>query len=56
MTEAIKRAEREAGLAMMSEMARADGQVTLAADRNYQERTFIEGLRALGVIPLVAEY
>lgn len=56
VTEAIKRAEREAGLAMMREMARPGGQVTLAADRNYQERTFIEGLRALGVIPLVAEY
>ena len=56
VTEAIKRAEREAGLAMMSEIARCDGPVTLAADRNYQQRTFLEGLRALGVIPLVAEY
>ena len=35
MTEAIKRAEREAGLAMMSKLARADGPVTLAAE--YQE-------------------
>ena len=56
MTEAIKRAEREAALAMMSTMARRNGPVTVAADRNYQERTFIEGLRSLGVIPLVAEY
>ncbi len=56
VTEAIKRAEREAGLAMMSAMARRGGPVTLAADRNYQERTFIEGLRGLGVIPLIAEY
>ena len=48
VTEAIKRAEREAGLAMMSEIARPGGQVTLAADRNYQERTFLEGLRAGG--------
>jgi transposase len=56
VTEAIKRAEREAALAMIQTMARGDGAVTLAADRNYQERTFIEGLRALEVIPLIAEY
>ena len=56
VTEAIKRAEREAGLAMMSEMARPDQPVSLAADTSYQERKFIEGLRGLGVIPLVAEY
>lgn len=56
VTEAIKRAEREAALAMMSEGARRDGHVSLAADRNYQERSFMEGLRGLGVIPRVAEY
>lgn len=56
VTEAIKRAEREAGLAMMSSIATAGRPVTLAADTNYQERKFIAGLRALGVIPLVAEY
>jgi len=56
VTEAIKRAEREAGLAMMSRIARPDGPMTLAAETNYQERTFIAGLRGLGVIPLVAEY
>jgi Transposase DDE domain len=56
VTEAIKRAEREAALAMMSERARRDGHVSLAADRNYQERSFMEGLRGLGVIPRVAEY
>jgi transposase len=56
VTEAIKRAEREAGLAMMSQMARPDQPVSLAADTSYQERKFIEGLRGLGVIPLVAEY
>ena len=56
VTEAIKRAEREAGLAMMAKIALPNRQMTLAADTNYQERTFIEGLRALGVTPLVAEY
>lgn len=56
VTEAIKRAEREAGLTMMGQIASRDRPVTLAADRNYQERTFIAGLRQLGVIPLIAEY
>ena len=56
VTEAIKRAEREAGLAMIRKIARAEGGATLAADTGYQERTFVEGLRALGVIPFVAEY
>jgi transposase len=56
VTEAIKRAEREAGLMMMSKLVAPDGRATVAADTGYQERTFIEGLRALGVIPLVAEY
>jgi len=56
VSEAIKRAEREAGLAMMSKIAVGDRLRTLAADRNYQERTFIAGLRGMGVVPLVAEY
>ena len=56
VTEAIKRAEREAGLSMMGQIATRDRPTTLAADRNYQERTFIAGLRELGVIPLIAEY
>jgi len=56
VTEAIKRAEREAGLAMMSKIAVGERPRTLAADRNYQERTFIAGLRGMGVVPLVAEY
>ncbi len=56
VTEAIKRAEREAGLEMMGKIASRDRPTTLAADRNYQERTFVAGLRQLGVIPLIAEY
>ena len=56
VTEAIKRAEREAALAMMSQIAPRERTVTLAADRNYQERKFVAGLRELGVVPLVAEY
>jgi hypothetical protein len=56
VTEAIKRAERQAGLRMMGQIAARDRPMTLAADRNYQERTFIAGLREMGVVPLIAEY
>jgi transposase len=56
VTRAGRRAEREAGLAMMSAISGSGRQITLAADKAYQEEKFIKGLRALGVIPLVAEY
>ncbi len=56
VTEVIKRAEREAGLRMMGAVTSRDRSTTLAADRNYQERTFIAGLRELRVVPLIAEY
>jgi len=56
VTEATKRAEREAGLKMMAQMAPGDQAITLAADTAYQEKTFIQGLRELGVVPMVAEY
>lgn len=64
-TQASKKAEREAGLKMMKEMlqrrkkkqqADCKRDITLGADKGYQEETFIEGLRSLKVIPHVAEY
>ena len=35
---------------------RADPRITLGADKLYQERKFIEGLRQRRVVPHVAEY
>lgn len=48
-------AEREAALVMLDERGRRPG-ITLGADKLYQEREFIAGLRRRGVIPHVAEY
>jgi transposase len=56
LTEAGKKAEWEAALAMMSMLATGNKEITVGADKGYQDETCIEGLRALGVIPLVAEY
>jgi transposase len=56
LTEAGKKAEWEAALAMMSVLAAGNKEITVGADKGYQDETCIEGLRALGVIPLVAEY
>ena len=48
-------AERETALAMLDARGRRPG-ITLGADKLYQEREFIAGLRRRGVIPHVAEY
>jgi transposase len=58
VTEAGTRAEREAALAMMKQWRRRNPgkAITLGADKGYQEERFIAGLRALRVIPHVAEY
>jgi len=62
-TQSSTTAEREAALAMLDEMdlrpekiPRADPRITLGADKLYQERKFIEGLRQRRVVPQVAEY
>jgi len=62
-TQSSTTAEREAALAMLDEMGlrpakipRADRQITLGADKLYQEQKFIEGLRQRQIIPHVAEY
>lgn len=56
LTEAGKKAEWEAALSMLSTMAPRSREITVAADKAYQEQSCIEGLRALGVVPLIAEY
>jgi transposase len=60
-TQSSKKAEREAGLKMMQRMVgrkkrKQSQEITLGADKGYQEETFVEGLRGLEVIPHVAEY
>jgi transposase len=59
-TQASKKAEGEAGLKMMRrwvERKKRPGQeLTLGADKAYQEKNFVQGLRALAVVPHVAEY
>jgi transposase len=65
VTESGKRAEREAALQMVQsiiENLRAKGrnapgqEITVGGDKGYQAEKFIKGLRALGVIPHIAEY
>jgi transposase len=56
VTQSGNAAEREACLAMLASMQRGRGEITLAADKQYQEPTFIEALRKRGVVPHVAEY
>ena len=53
LTEASGYAEREAALAMLDRSASAGA--TLGADRGYDTRDFVAGLRARGVTPYVAQ-
>ena len=62
-TQSSTSAEREAALAMLDQMGRSPGRVneqtraiTLGADKLYQEKEFIAGLRQRKVAPHVAEY
>lgn len=54
-TQSGNAAERQAALAMIGRL-RGERGITLGADKSYQEREFIEALRAQGVTPHVAEY
>ena len=56
VTESTTRAEREAALKMLQQLQPEGDRVTLGADKGYQERHFIENLRALKIRPHVAEY
>jgi transposase len=59
VTESGTRAEREAALEMVKRLRRGQEEkksMTLGADKAYQEERFIKGLRALQVVPHIAEY
>ena len=54
LTQASGYAEWEAGLEMVEAVAR-HGRVTLGGDRGYDVLRFVEGARALGVTPHLAQ-
>ncbi len=54
LTQADGHAERSAALAMLEDLP-AGPRVTLAADKGYDTQDFVEGCRALGVTPHVAQ-
>jgi len=56
VTEAGRRAELDAALAMLGAIAPRPREITVAADKGYQDEKCITGMRALGVVPLVAEF
>jgi len=56
VTEAGRRAELDAALAMLGAIAGGRREITVAADKGYQDEKCITGMRALRVIPLVAEF
>jgi transposase len=56
VTEAGRRAELDAALAMVGAMVGCQREITVAADKGYQDEKCITGMRALGVVPLVAEF
>lgn len=53
LTQADGFAEREAALEMVSELP--GGRATLGADKGYDDRLFVDGLRASGVTPHVSQ-
>ncbi len=55
VTQAGTRAEREAALVLLDQH-RSQKRRTLGADKQYQERQFVEALRARNIVPHVAEY
>ena len=55
-TQSSTTAEREATLQMLDEMERGDKVVTLGADKQYQDPTFVRELRQRQVVPHIAEY
>lgn len=55
VTQAGTRAEREAALVLLDRAARGRRR-TLGADKQYQERQFVEALRERNIVPHVAEY
>jgi transposase len=55
VTEAGTRAEREAALGLLDQH-KSGKQRSLGADKQYQDRQFVEALRARHIVPHVAEY
>jgi len=55
-TQSSTTAEREACLAMLEEFPRDGRAITLGADKQYQDPTFVASLRQRDVLPHVAEY
>jgi hypothetical protein len=55
-TQSSTTAEREACLQMLEEIPRDGRLITLGADKQYQDPTFVSALRQRGVVPHVAEY
>ena len=56
VTEAGRRAELDAALAMLGALGPRPREITVAADKGYQDEKCIRGMRGLGVVPLVAEF
>lgn len=56
VTEAGRRAELDAALAMLAEMAPRQREILVAADKGYQDEKCIVGMRRLAVVPLIAEF
>jgi transposase len=55
LTQASGTAEREAGLRLLArQRARCRGRMSVGADKSYDAKSFVTGLRALGVTPHVA--
>ncbi|HEV2716402.1 MAG TPA: IS5 family transposase [Terriglobales bacterium] len=56
VSEAGRRAEMEAALSMLAALKARKKQITVAADKGYQDEKCILGMRGLGIVPLVAEF
>jgi transposase len=56
VTQAGTRAEREAALAMLEQVADGRRRITLGADKGYQEEEFVRKLREKKIAPHIAEY
>jgi transposase len=56
VSEAGRRAEMEAALSMLAALKAPNKEITVAADKGYQDEKCIAGMRRLGVVPLVAEF
>jgi transposase len=56
VTQSSSKAEREAALGMLPQISNGQRRITLGADKGYQEREFLQGLRRWRVVPHVAEY